>query len=141
MRRRSVIVLSAIVFAAGWWAGNQQALRAQPRARVFEVRTYTANEGKLADLHAMFRDHVTKLFEKHGMQNVGYWSPTDAPLSHNTLIYVLAFPDRDAARKSWDAFRSDPEWQAVLKAADANGRVVGSVDSVFAEATDYSPLR
>src|SRR3990172_7977819 len=115
MRRTNVIVLLATVFAAGWWSGNQQALRAQPHARVFEIRTYTANEGKLADLHAMFGNHVLKLFEKHGMQNVGYWSPTDAPLSRNTLIYVLAFPDRDAARKSWDGFRADPEGQAVLK--------------------------
>lgn len=67
--------------------------------------------------------------------------PLDAPLSGNTLIYVLGFPDRDAAKKSWDAFRADAGFQGALKAADANGRVVGSVESVFVEPTDYSPLR
>lgn len=142
MATKTWLALSAVlVFLAGCCLGNQQALRAQSAARVFEVRTYTANEGKLPALHAMFKNHVVKLLEKHGMQNIGYWTPTDAPLSQSTLIYIVAHASRDAARKSWDAFRNDPEWKKVQQEADADGRVVGMVESVFADPTDYSSLR
>ena len=81
--------------------------------RVFELRTYYAHEGKLDDLMARFRNHTTKLFEKHGMTNIGYWVPREQP---NTLTYVLAYPSREAATKSWDAFRKDPDWIAARTA-------------------------
>jgi hypothetical protein len=75
------------------------------------------------------------------MTSVGYFAPSDDPLSKNTLIYILEFPSRDAAKKSWDAFRNDPEWQKVQKESEANGKLVTKVDSVFAEPTDFSPLK
>ena len=78
--------------------------------QVFELRTYTAAEGKFDDLLARFRDHTLRIFEKHGMTNVGYWTPQDEPLSANTLIYVLAHPSREEAAQSWRDFSSDPEW-------------------------------
>jgi NIPSNAP len=109
--------------------------------RVFEIRTYTAEPGKLEALHARFRDHTLGIFKKHGMTSVGYFAPLDEPLSKNTLIYVLAFPSRDAAKKSWDEFRNDPEWQKVAKESEANGKLVTKVDSVFADPTDYSPMK
>src|SRR5688572_33008489 len=76
--------------------------------KVFELRTYTAPEGRLDDLLARFRNDTMRIFEKHGMENVGYWVPQDAPASANTLIYILAHDSRDAATKSWAAFREDP---------------------------------
>ena len=109
--------------------------------RVFEIRTYTAEPGKLDALHARFRDHTAQLIEKHGMTNVVYFVPTDEPLSKNTLIYVLAHASRDAAKKSWDEFRNDPAWQKVQKESEANGKLVTKVDSVFTEPTDYSPMK
>jgi len=115
-------------------------VRAQSQ-RVFEIRTYTANEGKLGDLHARFRNHTLRLFEKHGMTNVGYWSPQDAPLSSNTLIYVISHDSREAAKKNWDDFRKDPDWLKVQKESEVNGKLVAKVDSIFMEATDYSPMK
>ena len=109
--------------------------------RVFELRTYTTLPGKLPDLLARFRDHTTKLFEKHGMQNIGYWVPKDAPRSENTLIYLLAHSSRDAAKKSWDAFRADPDWQKAAKASEANGKIVDKVESVFLDPTDFSKIK
>jgi len=108
---------------------------------VFEIRTYTAEPGKLDALHARFRDHTVQIFKKHSMTSVGYFAPQDDPLSKNTLIYVLSFPSRDAAKKSWDEFRNDPEWQKVAKESEANGKLVTKVDSVFADPTDYSPMK
>jgi hypothetical protein len=109
--------------------------------RVFEIRTYTAHEGKLDALHTRFRDHTMRLFEKHGLMSVGYWIPQDAPSSQNTLIYILAHPNREAAKKNWDAFRNDPEWQKARSESEANGPIVSKIESVFVRATDYSPMK
>lgn len=109
--------------------------------KVYELRTYTTYEGKLPNLLARFRDHTTKLFEKHGMKNVGYWVPTDEPRSKNTLIYLLEHKSREAAKKSWDAFRVDPEWIKVRDASEVNGKINEKVESVYLEATDFSKLK
>jgi len=109
--------------------------------RVFELRTYHTLPGRLPALQARFRDHTVQLFERHGMTNIGYWTPADAPASENTLIYILAHASRDAAKKSWDEFRNDPEWQQVAKASEADGKIVEKVDSVFMDATDYSRIK
>ena len=75
------------------------------------------------------------------MDNIGYWVPQDAPQSKNTLIYIIAHADRDAATKSWDAFRNDPEWKKVKEESEAKGKIVTKVESVFLEPTDYSRIR
>ena len=109
--------------------------------RVFEMRTYTTVEGRLDALLTRFRDHTTKLFEKHGMTNIGYWVPQDAPLSKNTLIYVLAFPSREAAKKSWAAFNADPVWQKAKTESEASGKIVDHVVSVFMDPADFSKIK
>src|SRR6185503_11453673 len=107
--------------------------------RVFELRTYTVPADKLDALHTRFREQtLPKFFKTHGMTSVWYGKPIDAPLSQTTMAYLLAFPSRDAAKKSWDSFRADPEW---AKAAAASGVGPVKVDSVFFEPTDYSPLK
>ena len=142
MLLRNVLTVVAILAAVGvgFQLGRSTTARAAGN-HVFEVRTYTAEPGKLDALHARFRDHTVQIFNKHGMTSVGYFAPTDEPLSKNTLIYILEFPSRDAAKKSWDEFRNDPEWQKVQKESEANGKLVTKVESVFAEPTDYSPLK
>ena len=108
---------------------------------VFEMRTYTTHPGRLDALIRRFRDHTTRIFEKHGMVNVGYWVPTDEPLSENTLVYILSYPSREAATEAWAAFRSDPEWSRVSEESQRDGAIVESVDSVFMDATDFSAIR
>ncbi len=103
----------------------------------FELRTYTANEGKLEALHSRFRDHTVGIFESHGMTNVGYWVPQEN--DRNELIYLLAYPSRDARDKAWKGFFGDPAWKAAYKASVADGRLVKKVTSVFLKPTDYSP--
>ena len=135
----------ALVFGAGLFAGtllpSAAPLRAQSAGKVFELRTYTAPEGKLANLQARFRDHTIRIFNKHGMKSVGYWVPQDAPNSQNTLIYILEHPSRDAAKKNWADFSADPEWQKVSAESQKDGRIVSKVESVFMESTDFSPIK
>lgn len=114
--------------------------------RVFELRTYTASEGNLDHLHARFRDHTCKLFEKHGATNIAYWSPmADQPGAKDTLIYIIAHKSRDAAKESFAAFGKDPEWVAARKASEEKGggslTVPMGVKSLFMNATDYSPIQ
>jgi hypothetical protein len=117
-----------------------RASHAQTSGRVFELRTYTCNEGKLPDLQKRFREHTTSIFEKHGMTNIGYWVPQDER-QKNTLIYIIAHASRDAAKKNWADFRADPEWVKVSTASEVNGKIVAKVESVFMDPTDYSPMK
>lgn len=107
--------------------------------RVFELRTYTAADGKLEALHKRFREEtVPKFFPRHGLTNIWYGKPLDAPQSQNTMAYIIAFPSREAAKKSWDSFRADQEW-AKVAAASGVGQV--QIQSVYFEPADYSPLK
>jgi hypothetical protein len=135
----SLMTIAALLFISQIANSEPTAEPAIPR--VFEVRTYTTEPGKLDALHARFRDHTTKLFEKHGMTNIGYWTPVDEPRSKDTLIYILAHASREAAEKSWQAFMSDPEWQKVRAESEAAGKIVSKVESVFLRPTDYSRIK
>ena len=126
-------LLSAILFAAMLSIASA----ADKDTRCYEMRVYYAAPGKLDDLHARFRDHTLKIFEKHGMVNVGYWVPLENP--DNKLIYIIAHASRDAAKKSWAGFGADPDWKKAAKESEANGRLVTKLESKFLEATDYSP--
>jgi hypothetical protein len=110
-------------------------------AGVYELRTYTTLEGRLPNLHARFRDHTMKLFEKHGMKNVMYWTPTDEKTANNTLIYVLWHASPEAAKKSWEAFRNDSDWRKARDESEKDGKIVAKAESVYMKATDYSPKR
>ncbi len=114
--------------------------------RVFELRTYTATPGNLPNLLARFRDHTVKLFEKHGMTNIGYWVPAGPePEKEVTLIYLLAHKDRDAAKASFAAFGKDPAWQEARKASEVKGggplTIKGGVQSLFLKPVEFSKLK
>ncbi|MCC6165306.1 MAG: NIPSNAP family protein [Acidobacteria bacterium] len=143
MRTSRSVVALAVMFAAGYAAGQFTRVDAAAQAapRVFEMRTYYTYPGKLGDLNTRFRDHTLRLFEKHGMTNVGYWVPQDEPAHGNTLVYVIAHASREQARKNWAAFGADPDWVKAKTASEVNGRIVEKVDSVFMDAIDYSPIK
>ena len=106
--------------------------------RFFEMRIYYAAPGKLDDLLARFRNHTTALFEKHGIANIGYWLPLTN--SENKLVYLLAYPSREAREKSWKEFGADPTWQQVAKESERNGKLVSKAESIYLQPTDFSPL-
>ncbi len=157
-KRLLTIGLMATLFGAGYAFGNaggadlvpsaeaSPTLNAEPRAalpvqttRVFELRTYTAPEGKLDDLLTRFRDHTMRIFEKHGIENVGYWVPQETP---NTLIYIISHDSRQAATDSWASFRADPEWTEVARASQVDGQILAKATGfVFQEATNYWAIR
>jgi NIPSNAP len=139
-RIASAIALLSVGFAAGSWNASNVA-HAQGAGKVYELRTYTAPDGKLPNLQARFRDHTMRIFNKHGMKSVGYWVPQDAPNKDNTLIYIISHDSREAAKKNWADFQADPEWKKVSAESQVEGPIVSKVVSVFMDATDYSPIK
>ncbi len=131
-------ILFALLLLLGFASMLSTGLAADQDTRFFELRTYHAATGKLDDLNARFRDHTLKIFANHGMTSLGYWLPVEN--TNNVLIYLLAFPSREARAKSWKEFMADPDWQAAQKASEVNGKLVDKVDSVFLTATDFSPM-
>ena len=105
------------------------------------MRTYTAAEGKLDAVNARFRDHTRRIFERHNMKSVGYWTPLEGPAAGTTLIYILEHPSREEARKNWAEFSADPEWQKVKAESEKDGRIVAKAESVFLTPTDYSAIK
>jgi hypothetical protein len=142
MKRATLFLALGVCFSAVFlgWAGDAQGGK-KVSQRVFEMRTYYAHPGKMKALHDRFRNHTCKLFEKHGMAIVGFWSPTEPQEAEKKMVYILAYPDRKAADKSWDAFRNDPDWQKAKAESEKDGPLVAKVESVFMNPTDYSPVK
>jgi hypothetical protein len=143
VKRRTLLqALPAATFLpASLWAASQQDSGSPMKAstKVYELRVYQAAPGKLGELLARFRDHTAKLFDRHGIKNVAYWTPVDEPQKSNTLIYILQHPSREAATANWKSFQDDPEWKSVREKSEANGKLVENVDSTFLTLTDFSP--
>jgi hypothetical protein len=109
--------------------------------RVFELRTYYAEPGKLDALHARFRDHTLGLFERHAITVIGFWvAYDDEHRPTETLVYLLAFDSKDAADAAWASFRKDPDWIEARGASEVDGPLVARIESVFVAPTDYSPI-
>jgi hypothetical protein len=132
------LVAGLILGASLQWT---RAADAESAAKVFEIRTHHTFPGRLDALHKRFREHTMKMFEKHGMSNVGYWVPQDSPAHESTLVYVISHASRDAAKANWAAFNADPEWKKISEDSQKDGKIVERVESVFVDATDYSPLK
>jgi NIPSNAP len=111
----------------------------QADTRFYEMRIYYAEQGKLEDLVARFRNHTTKLFKKHGMTNEGYWLPIDN--KDNKLVYVLSYPNQEAREKSWKVFIEDPKWKKVAAESEKNGKLIAKIESIFMKTTDFSPAK
>lgn len=98
--------------------------------------------GKMKDLHARFRDHTCKLLEKHGMTLIGFWVPTDPKGAEETLVYIIAHPSEEAAKKAWDAFRNDEDWKKARTDSEKNGPILAKPpEAKFFKATDYSKIK
>ncbi|WP_159467710.1 NIPSNAP family protein [Dyadobacter sp. 3J3] len=107
--------------------------------RLFELRTYTAFDGKLDDLLSRFENYTIHLFEKHGMKIEGFWIPVEN--QEQKLVYLLSYPSAEAREESWEKFQNDPEWIAARDASNLNGDILANKESVYLKATDFSPLK
>ena len=113
-----------------------------PQEGTYELRTYTTNPGKLNALNARFSNHTIQLFEKHGIHNVGYWTPLETPDSKNTLIYLIHHANRKQADLNWQAFNTDPQWRKVVHQSQTNGKLLEiSPERIYLKPMEFSPLK
>lgn len=141
----TAVALLLIGYGAGRVASSPvaaQATTTTAAGHVYELRTYTTNEGKLTNLNARFRDHTVRLFAKHNIKSIGYWTPLEGPTGETTLVYLLEHPSREEARKNWAAFGADPDWQKARTESEVGGKILAKApESVFLTPTDYSPIK
>ena len=107
---------------------------------IYEYRVYEAMPGKLPALNARFRNHTLKIFERHGIKNIGYWTPSVGDYS-NRLIYLVAFEDAQQRDQAWASFQSDPEWQRVRAESETDGPLTARITNSLLTPTDYSPMQ
>ena len=141
---RPIVSLGLLAaFALPAFADDKASKDASPgKDRVFEMRTYYTFEGRLPALNKRFREHTCDLFKKHGMENIGYWTPVnEKDGKNNKLVYILAYPSLEAREASWKAFGADPEWKKAREASELDGKIVEKVESVFLNPTDYSLIK
>jgi hypothetical protein len=127
-------IVSAFLAASADTAADDN----KPEARLYEMRVYTANPGKLDGLNARFRDHTVQLFKKHGITNVGYFVPTGDNKGEK-LVYFLSYPSKAAREKSWKGFLADADWKKAAAESEKDGKLVKKVVAKFLVPTDYSP--
>jgi hypothetical protein len=127
---RKLLVVTALLAAA-----------ATAQAKVYEIRTYHCNEGKLEALKARFRNLTIRIFARHGIESIGYWVPQDPEKARNTLVYIVAHPSQEEGLKHWKEFGADPEWQKVRTESEKDGKIVQKVDREFLDPTDFSQLK
>ena len=132
------VLLGMTLMASGSPASAEEK---SSQGRVFELRTYITHPGRLDALNRRFRDDTNRIFAKHGMTIIGFWTPTEGPDAGNKLVYMLAYPDRASADASWKAFREDAEWKAAKAASEQDGPIVMKVISEYLQPTDYSPIK
>ncbi|MCO6454390.1 MAG: NIPSNAP family protein [Pirellulaceae bacterium] len=116
-------------------------LAEEPAGKLYELRIYKTHPGRLDALNKRFREHTNRLFVKHGMELVGYWTPAEGDDAADTLIYILAYPNREAREAAWKGFLNDPDWKKARDASEQDGKIVLKVESKFLSPTDYSPLK
>lgn len=133
--------LVLVAFGLGIYVGHAPRVDAQGKNRILEIRTYTTNDGKLEALTKRMREGESQVFNRLGMKGVLFSVAAEAPQSQNTFVYILAHESREAAKKSWDAFRQDPEWKTLREKSEADGPIVKKADVIFVNPTDFSPIK
>jgi hypothetical protein len=104
---------------------------------VYELRTYRIPEGKMPNILSRFENITFGLFERHGVEVVGFWTRADA----NELVYICKFEDQAAMEAAWAAFRADADWIKAREQTEAGGPIVAEVLSHLLNPTAFSPLQ
>jgi hypothetical protein len=107
---------------------------------IYEQRVYRATAGKLPNLLARFRVHTLKIWERHGIQQAGFFT-TVIGASSNELTYYLAWESLAEREKKWAAFTTDPDWLAVRSETEKEGPIVDNIVSQFLAPTDFSIVK
>ena len=137
-------ILAIVGFAFGI-VGSGWALAEQQRAasQVYELRVYTTLPGQRPALADRFRDHTSKMFERAGMTNVGYWNAATGDNAEETFVYLLAYPSRAARDEMWQELGTYEDFQEIIIAVerDDERKLIENIEARILEPTSYSALK
>jgi hypothetical protein len=137
----SLGIIAAVESQSGQSPPKHEVPWAESKQQVFELRVYTAAPGKLESLNKRFREHTLRLFEKHGIKSVGYWTAVDED-HQGRLYYIIAYPDRESRQKMLvNGIAKDPEFLEAVAKSEKDGKLTAGVESVLMVPTDYSPIK
>ena len=74
-------------------------------------------------LNNRFREHTTRLFNKHERQESWLLDSFDQPEREDTLIYLIHHANRKQADLNWKAFGQDPEWKKIVRESQVDGKL------------------
>lgn len=107
---------------------------------IHELRVYRCMPGKLPELNKRFESVTLKIWERHGIRPVGFWT-TVIGQSNQDLTYLLEWQDLAQRERVWGAFMSDPEWLKARAESEKNGPIVANIESSILAPTAFSKLR
>lgn len=141
-----VVISSLRMINAGELSSSQSATKPKTTAepvkdRLFELRIYTAAPGKMDALNQRFRNHTLRLFEKHGIKSIGYWTSVDEK-HQGRLYYIVAYPDKESREKMLvKGIAQDTEFLKVVAESEKEGKLTTGIESVLMVPSDYSPIK
>jgi hypothetical protein len=106
------------------------------------LRTYTQLPGRNPAILSRFKNHTLKLFKKHGIKSVAYFTTIEKdPNVQSQLIYMVSHPSESAAKTAWEAFVNDPQWKQVSEDSQKDGKIIEKLESIFMSPTSFSTIR
>src|SRR5713226_2511552 len=106
---------------------------------IYELRTYHCLPGRLPALVKRFETTTVRLFEKHGIRQVGFWTVAVGE-SNQDLIYILQWESLTDREKRFATFQADPEWIEARRRSEEKGALVASITNTIMAPTVFSAL-
>jgi NIPSNAP len=107
---------------------------------VYELRVYHCVPGRLPAILKRFGTVTCRLFEKHGIKQVGFWTVAIGE-SSSDLVYMLQWESLADRDKKFAAFAADPEWIEARAKSEADGPIVASITNSILMPTSFSALK
>jgi hypothetical protein len=110
------------------------------RTMIYESRVYRCVPGRLPALLKRFENTTLKLWEKHAIRPVGFFT-TLIGESNQELTYLLAWESLAERETKWTAFQTDPDWISARAKTEEDGQIVGNIVSQLLVPTAFSALK
>jgi NIPSNAP len=107
---------------------------------LYELRVYDCCPGRLPALLNRFQNHTTKIWERHGIRQGGFWTTLIGNSNHR-LTYFLVWESLAEREQKWAKFQADPEWNKARAESEKDGPIVANVVSEILTPTAFSSVK
>jgi hypothetical protein len=107
---------------------------------IYETRVYRCVPGRLPALLKRFETITLKLWDKHGIRPLGFFTTLVGP-SNQELTYLLAWESMAERETKWTAFQTDPDWIAARAETEKDGQIVDNIVNQLLQPTAFSALK